>query len=158
MTTKQNRTSPYKSFTVALCFLLTAIFTLPTSQALGIDATQLLNEAETGDMNAAYFIGVMYRTGSGMPQNCREALKWTKQAAEEGHALAQSHLGTLYTEGCNEEVIPEDYLAYFWTALAAQQGVEFAQLRLAELESRLHPYLVAEAKRKMEEFKSSNVN
>ena len=151
-------TSAFKSLAAAMALLLMAIFVLPASQSQGMDATQLLHEAETGDINAAYFIGVMYRTGSGLPQNCQEALKWTKQAAEQGHALAQSHLGAMYTEGCNDEVIPEDYLAYFWTALAAQQGVEFAELKLADLESRLHPYLVAEAKRKMEQFKPSNVN
>ena len=151
-------TSVFKPFATVMCLLLMTVFILPASETNGVDATQLLNEADTGDINAAYFIGVMYRTGSGMPQNCQEALKWTKQAAEQGHPLAQSHLGAMYTEGCSDEVTPEDYEAYFWTALAAQQGVNFAELKLTVLENRLHPYMVAEAKRKMEEFKSSRVN
>jgi len=118
-----------------------------------VDRMEILQGAEHGNMNDAYFLGVMYRTGAGVAPDCGEALKWTRQAALHGHALAQSHLGMLYREGCEPNVTKEPSTAYFWTTLAAKQGLQVAERNLAELEGLLHPYLIAEARNKAENFK-----
>lgn len=121
--------------------------------AWGLETSQLREDAERGDEDAAYFLGVMYHTGSGVTPDCRMALKWTEQAALKGHALAQSHLGRMYTDGCDEVVTTDPLKAYFWTALAAKQGLVFAEEHLVELEKQLHPYLVATARQEVESFK-----
>ena len=91
-----------------------------------------MNEAAQGDENAAYFLGVMYKTGSGVSPDCDKALEWTEQAALQGHTLAQSHLGTMYSKGCGEKVKKNLFEAYYWTALAAKQGLQFARENLKE--------------------------
>jgi len=135
---------------VFLVFISVAVL----AQAVwGLETAQVINEAAQGDKNAAYFLGVMYRTGSGVSPDCDEALKWTEQAALQGHTLAQSHLGMMYSKGCGENVSQNLFEAYFWTALAAKQGLQFARENLKKLEGQLHPYLIAEAQQKVEDFK-----
>ena len=44
----------------------------------------------------------MYASGEGVPENDTEAVKWYRLAAEQGHAVAQFHLGIKYSQrrGC----------------------------------------------------------
>ena len=66
----------------------------------------------------------MYANGRGVPEDDREAVKWYRAAAEQGHASAQGALGDLYYLGRG---VPEDYVkAYAWLNLAAAQGDEVA--------------------------------
>lgn len=127
--------------------------TVLTRSVWGLETAQVMNEATQGDKNAAYFLGVMYKTGSGVSPDCDKALKWTEKAALQGHTLAQSHLGTMYSKGCGETVTQNLFEAYYWTALAAKQGLQFAGENLKKLEGQLHPYLIAEAQQKVEDFK-----
>ena len=124
-----------------------------TQSVWGLETAQVMNEAAQGDENAAYFLGVMYKTGSGVSPDCDKALKWTEKAALQGHTLAQSHLGMMYSKGCGERVTRNLFEAYYWTALAAKQGLQFARENLKKLKGQLHPYLVEEAQQKVEDFK-----
>ena len=133
-----------------LVFMSVAVL---TPSVWGLETAQVKNEAAQGDENAAYFLGVMYKTGSGVSPDCDKALKWTEKAALQGHTLAQSHLGMMYSKGCGEKVKKNLFEAYYWTALAAKQGLEFAKENLKKLEGQLHPYLIAEAQQKVEDFK-----
>ena len=133
-----------------LVFMSVAVL---TPSVWGLETAQVMNEAAQGDENAAYFLGVMYKTGSGVSPDCDKALKWTEKAALQGHTLAQSHLGMMYSKGCGEKVKKNLFEAYYWTALAAKQGLEFARENLKKLEGQLHPYLIAEAQQKVEDFK-----
>lgn len=64
-----------------------------------------------------------------MPQDCDEALKWLRLAADQGDFDAQSMLGRLYFEG---EGVPQNYNeALKWNRLAADRGDRDAQARLA---------------------------
>ena len=55
-----------------------------------------------------------------MPQNHREAVKWWRKAAEQGHPGAQFSLGSSYFLGNG---LPKDYAkAYMWLCLAKEQG------------------------------------
>jgi TPR repeat protein len=60
-------------------------------------------------------------------------------------------LGKIYSDGCGEKVAKDPVKAYVWTSLAAKQGLQFAKTNLEELEGQLHPYLVADAQREVEE-------
>lgn len=133
-----------------LVFISLAVF---TPSVWGLETAQVMNEAAQGDENAAYFLGVMYKTGTGVAPDCNEALKWTEKAARQGHTLAQSHLGMIYSKGCGEDVSENLFEAYYWTALAAKQGLRFASENLETLEKQLHPYLIAEAQEKVKAFK-----
>jgi len=135
---------------VFLVFMSVAVL---TQSAWGLETAQVMNEAEQGGENAAYFLGTMYQTGSGVSPDCDKALKWTKKAALQGHTLAQSHLGMMYSKGCGDKVTENLFEAYYWTALASKQGLQFARENLKKLEGQLHPYLVEEAQQKVKDFK-----
>lgn len=65
----------------------------------------------------------------------KEAVKWYRQAAEQGHTEAQYRLGYWYENGFN---VSQDYQeALKWYQKAAAQGDEKAKSHLADLNSRL---------------------
>jgi len=135
---------------VFLVFMSVAVL---TQSVWGLETAQVMKEAEQGGENAAYFLGTMYHTGSGVSPDCDKALKWTEKAALQGHTLAQSHLGMMYSRGCGEKVTKNLFEAYYWTALAEKQGLQFARENLKKLEGQLHPYLIEEAQQKVKDFK-----
>ena len=55
--------------------------------------------AEQGDPEAQSYLGFMFETGRGVPQNYTEAAMWYRRAAEQGDSLAQYSLGLLYDKG-----------------------------------------------------------
>lgn len=69
--------------------------------------------ADQGDAEAQYFLGDMYYTGEGVPQNYEEAVKWYRLAADQGNPAAQNNLGQIYRDGygCPDEdgVDEDDY-------------------------------------------------
>ena len=70
----------------------------------------------------------MYDLGRGVPKDNREAAKWLRKAAEQGHARAQFNLGVAHSNG---EGVPKDYQeAAKWFRKAAEQGLAPTQLML----------------------------
>jgi hypothetical protein len=64
----------------------------------------------------------MYAEGEGVPQDNAEAVKWYRQAAQQGNAPAEYNLGLWYAQGQDS---PPDYLrAYMWFNLAASRFPE----------------------------------
>lgn len=59
----------------------------------------LIPLAERGDAAAQSYLGFMFETGRGVPQNYTEAAMWYRRAAEQGDSLAQYSLGLLYDKG-----------------------------------------------------------
>jgi TPR repeat protein len=58
----------------------------------------------------------LYAQGNGVPQDDKAAMKWYRQAAEQGHAKAQLNLGVMYGNG---QGVAKDYaLAYMWAYVA----------------------------------------
>jgi TPR repeat protein len=55
--------------------------------------------AERGNPAAQAYLGFMFETGRGVPQNYTEAAMWYRRAAEQGDSLAQYSLGLLYDRG-----------------------------------------------------------
>ncbi len=82
-------------------------------------------EAEKGDTEAQYKLGVMYGLGLGVAQNYAEAIKWYQQAARAGDARSQSNLGFMYGTGRG---VPQDYIqAYAWYNVASASGEDTAR-------------------------------
>jgi TPR repeat protein len=82
--------------------------------------------AERGDPAAQSYLGFMFETGRGVPQNYTEAAMWYRRAAEQGDSLAQYSLGLLYDKGFG---VPRDIVeASKWlnlsTAAAPPQARE----------------------------------
>lgn len=55
--------------------------------------------AEQGVASAQSYLGFMFETGRGVPQNYTEAAMWYRRAAEQGDSIAQYSLGLLYDKG-----------------------------------------------------------
>ena len=86
---------------------------------------QFLSLAETGDIRAQTYIGMMYFNGLSVPKNLETAAGWYIKAAEEGHPHAQFYLGWMYDHGKGLEKNKE--LAFKWLETAAKQGHPRAQ-------------------------------
>lgn len=61
--------------------------------------------ADRGMAAAQTYLGFMFETGRGLPQNYTEAAIWYRRAAEQGDSLAQYSLGLLYDRGHG---VPQD--------------------------------------------------
>ena len=88
----------------------------------------LREEAEQGDADAQYALGLMYATGMGVLRDDGEAVLWYRKAAEQGNAMAQLDLGFMYSNG--EGVPKDDGEAVLWYRKAAEQGNAMAQFNL----------------------------
>lgn len=72
--------------------------------------------AERGNAAAQAYLGYMFETGRGVPQNYTDAAMWYRRAAEQGDSLAQYSLGLLYDRG---QGVPRDIVeASKWLNLA----------------------------------------
>jgi len=89
--------------------------------------------AERGDASAQSYLGYMFETGRGVPQNYTEAAMWYRRAAEQGDSLAQYSLGLLYDKGFG---VPRDIVeAGKWLNLstaAAPPGAREARARIRD--------------------------
>ena len=90
---------------------------------------EMKENAEKGNAEAQYALGLMYYSGEKVPKNYGEALKWFRRAGEErGHREAQFFLGLMYGEGIGT---PQNHSeAARWYRKSAEQGLASAQYNL----------------------------
>lgn len=88
----------------------------------------LQKQADSGDADAQFNLGVMYRKGEGAPKDDTIAMEWYQKAAAQGHANAQFILGTMYDYG--KGAPKDDVKAVEWYQKAAAQGQADAQFIL----------------------------
>ena len=93
---------------------------------------KLRADAEQGDADAQYSLGITYWGFSPSVENQRKAVEWYRKAAEQGHVHAQKHLvdalyslGSAY--GLGFEVEKDQREAVRWYQMAAEQGHANAQ-------------------------------
>ncbi len=92
----------------------------------------------------------MYYQGKGVPQDDQEAVRWYRQAADQGDAYAQNTLAYMYEHGRG---VPRNYVrAYMWASLAAAQGIEDSAKGLEILEKKMTSDRLAEAQRLAREW------
>jgi len=113
--------------------------------------------AEQGDAAAQANLGLMYDTGSGVPQDYAEALVWYRKAADQGYAIAQFNLGQRYEHGRG---VPSDYVhAHMWLSLAALRAGDATVAQQSavkdrdEVAAKMTPEQIAEAQRLAREWK-----
>src|ERR1700730_10936420 len=89
--------------------------------------------AEQGQSSAQAYLGFLFETGRGVPQNYTEAAMWYRRAAEQGDSLAQYSLGLLYDRG---QGVPRDIVeANKWLNLstaAAPRRAREARARIRD--------------------------
>lgn len=103
---------------LALAILMLCAACAAPQQRLNV--AELRSKAESGDVNAAVTMGLLYDSGTEVAKDQTEAARWYRIAADKGHAEAQNSLGSMYQAG---EGVPRDYsLAMRWYSLAADQG------------------------------------
>ncbi|HYD73961.1 MAG TPA: AAA family ATPase [Candidatus Binatia bacterium] len=99
--------------------------------------------ANAGNRQAIHDLGVYYARGEGAPRDEAAAFRLFQQAAELDYADSQFNLGVLYEQGRGVEANPGE--ALFWYMLAARQGDEAADERVAALRLQLPDYEIEQA-------------
>jgi TPR repeat protein len=85
-------------------------------------------QAERGDADAQFSLGLRFANGSGPALDYPQAARWYLKAAEQSHALAQFNLGVMYAEG--QGMAPDKAQSMLWFDRAANLGDPAAQYRL----------------------------
>ena len=102
--------------------------------------------AERGDVQAEFFLGDLYLSGNGVPQDYAQALKWSRAAAEHGSTAAQFTLGKMYELGLG---VPQDYVqAHVWYNLSAYSGDEQATRKRDQMRLKMNRSQLEEALRR----------
>ncbi len=84
------------------------------------DLKEFESLARQGSASAQFYLGQIYTSSCGVPQDYKEAVKWFRLAADQGFALAQFSLGVMYATG---QGVPQDSKeAVRWFRLAADQA------------------------------------
>lgn len=97
--------------------------------------------AEQGVPVAQAYLGFMFETGRGVPQNYTEAAMWYRRAAEQGDSLAQYSLGLLYDRG---QGVPRDIVeANKWLNLS----VAASPIRVREARARIRDAITSKMSR-----------
>ena len=84
--------------------------------------------AYEGDREAQFKVGVLFTNDQFNPPDYEQAVYWYKQAARQGHVLAQYNLGHQYLQGIG--VSKNVKTAMRWWTEAAQQDHQLAQFNL----------------------------
>lgn len=89
------------------------------------DVKELSSRAASGDREAQFLLGTIYRQGRIVEKNAQLAEDWLLRSAEAGYAPAQSSVGLWYWYGSKDPT-----RAVIWLQRAAQQGDPEAQFLL----------------------------
>ena len=86
------------AFAAALCTAC-APFAQTNPSLEGKPFSEVLALANERDAYAQFYLGLMYDTGEGIPQDDTLAVHWFRQAAEQGDSNGQVELGIMYAQG-----------------------------------------------------------
>jgi len=100
--------------------------------------SQEIRQAEKGNVDAQYTVGVRFLRGEGVEKNPTKAVEWIRKAAEQDHAGAQYQLGIFYRDGVG--VSASESEAVKWLRLASSWGVSKAQ---HDLDALLRKHILA---------------
>ena len=115
---------------------------------------ELSEKARAGDPAAEFELANAFFEGRDIPKDETQGMALLERAARRGHPQAQFQMGErVYGDG-NQ---PENYVtAYFWYAQAKHSGADQADTKVAELESRMTPDQLTEARKRLENSLNSS--
>ena len=80
----------------------------------------LMANADKGDAQAQFNLGLLYQRGDGVPKDYGKAVSWYRKSAEQGDPFGQLYFGICYAQGWG---VVRDYgEAAKWYRLSAEQG------------------------------------
>ena len=80
---------------------------------------EIIQNAECGNAEAQFLLGMRYDKGEGVAPDCSKAIEWYTKAAEQGYVKAKFFLGVCYLGN----LAVQDYnVAVKWFTEAAKQG------------------------------------
>ncbi len=92
---------------------------------------------------AQYRLGIMYDNGWGVPPSDTEAVKWYREAAEQGNPFAQHDLAFMYAAGTG---VAQDFVrAYMWLNVAVASGNSLMVKHLNSIAGKLNSAQIEEA-------------
>ena len=97
------------------------------------DISTVQREAQAGDRQAQFELGLAYENGEAVERDSSLALEWFTRAAEQWHGEALWKLGQAYLEGLLGMTTPDPARAARWLERAATEGIAEAYFPLAEL-------------------------
>lgn len=93
----------------------------------------LMPQAEAGDAQAQFTIGMMHRYGYGRPADPKEAVRWFRMAADKHYSPAEYNLGSMYG---TDPAISRDYdAAVYWLNRAHSHGNAGAKALLDQVQA-----------------------
>ncbi|MFH6895737.1 tetratricopeptide repeat protein [Providencia huaxiensis] len=99
-----------------------------------IEDRTICEAANKGDAEAQLTLAYMYHSGEAGSQDQNgllQAFSWFKKSAENGNAIAQNWVGSMYKDG---EIVPQDYKkSILWYKKSAEQGYEYGQFNLGSM-------------------------
>ena len=115
---------------------------------------KLSEKARSGDPAAEFELANAFFEGRDIPKDESQGMALLERAARSGHPQAQFQMGErAYGDGND----PANYVvAYYWYAQAERGGVQHADARVTELESRMTPDQLTEARRRLESSLNSS--
>jgi TonB family protein len=109
--------------------------------------SQLSARAQAGDAQAEFELAQAFFEGRDVPKDEKQGMALLERAARSGHAPAMLQMGErIYGDGTDAESYVS---AYVWYAQALESGAEQAQARISELEARMTPDQISEAKKQL---------
>jgi len=109
------------------------------SFANNLEEPSLEQQADQGNANAQYKLGIIYEQDSSNYNKSKQAIDLYKKSANQGNADAQYKIGELYEKGNAIHKIAQDYFkAVEWYTKAANQGNANAQYSLGNLYEQSH--------------------
>ncbi len=125
-----NRSWPIKTSVFILSTTLFVVCGVPVYAVP--PSAQIIQQWQTaaaqGDAAAQFNLGLAFATGSGVPRNMAESVKWFLKSAEQGNAKAQCSMGVAYMKG--DGVVKNVGTAVKWFRKAADHGNVVAQSSL----------------------------
>jgi TPR repeat protein len=112
--------------------------------------------ADQGSTDAQYNLAQLLSRGEGAKRDIKEALRLYQLAAAQGDGLSQYNLARRYREG--KDVPKDPVQAYVWFTLAEANGVSDGAPMLAALKREMTREQVAEAERRLAEFKAKQAS
>jgi TPR repeat protein len=95
--------------------------------------------------------GMLYDQGCGVPHDEREALRLFHESANLGFGQAQFNLGVYYRDGRGTD--PDPLSSYFWFSIVTREHLPQAQDRADKMRKLLTPAQIAEAERRLAQWK-----
>jgi TonB family protein len=113
----------------------------------------LSEKANSGDPNAEFELANAFFQGRDIPRDETKGMALLERAARSGHAQAQFQMGErIYGDGNHSGNYVD---AYVWYAVAQRSGAAEAEAKVTELESRMTPDQLSEARKRLESWQST---